>query len=102
MSKEEDIHQEPIPVKDEMNLTISCNVLTGITTHQTLKIGGNIKKKKVIVLIDSGSTHNFIHCNIAKELNFFLCPTPECQVMVANGRTINFSRSYHNIKLSMG
>eukprot|EP00253_Pinus_taeda_P023907 PITA_23907 len=43
-----------------MNPTISCNALAGITTPQTIKIEGQIKKKKVIVLIDSGSTHNFI------------------------------------------
>ena len=73
-----------------------------ITTPQTINIEGHIKKKKVIVLIDSGSTHNFIHCKIAKELNWFLYPAPECQVMVANGGTINFSRKCHNIKLTMG
>ena len=36
-SKEEDIHQEPTPKKEEMNLTISCNALAGITT-QSIKI----------------------------------------------------------------
>jgi len=101
-SKEEDIHQEPIQEKEEMNLTISCNALTGITTPQTLKIEGNIKKKKVIVFIDSGSTHNSIHCKISKELNCFLYPAPECQVMVANGGTMYCSGKCHNIKLSMG
>ena len=85
-----------------MNLTISCNALHGITTLQTIKIEGHIKKKKVIVLFDLGSTHNFIHCKIAEELNCFLYPTPECQVMVASGGTINFFRKGHNIKLSMG
>eukprot|EP00253_Pinus_taeda_P018944 PITA_18944 len=85
-----------------MNPTISCNALAGITTPQTIKIEGQIKKKKVIVLIDSGSTDNFIHCKVEKELNFFLYPAPECQVMVANGGTINYSGKCHNIKLSMG
>eukprot|EP00253_Pinus_taeda_P007903 PITA_07903 len=102
MSKEEDIHQEPILEKEEVNLTINCNALFGITTIQTLKIEGHIKKKKVTMLIDSGSTHNFIHCKIAKELNYFLYPASECQVMVANGGTRNFSGKCHNIKLSMG
>ena len=82
-----------------MNPTISCNALAG---PQTLKIEGHIKKKNLIVLIDSGSTHNFFHCKIAKELNCFLYPTPECQVMVSNGGAINFSRKCHNIKLTMG
>eukprot|EP00253_Pinus_taeda_P005850 PITA_05850 len=85
-----------------MNLSISCNALARIITPQTLKIEGHIKKKKVILLIGSGNTHNFIHCEIEKELNCFLYPTPECQVMVTNGGTINFSGKCHNIKLSMG
>ena len=85
-----------------MNLTISCNTVVAITAPKTLKVEGYIKKKKVIVLIDSGSAHNFIHCKITKELNCFLYPTPTCQVMVANGGTINCSRKCHNINLTMG
>ena len=85
-----------------MNHTISCNSLEGITTPQTLKVEGHIKKTKVIVLIDLGSTHNFIQCKVSKELNFFLYLAPEFQVMVANGGTINFSIKCHNIKLTMG
>jgi len=49
-----------------MNPTISSNALAGITTPKTIKIEGHIKKKKVIVLIDWGSNHNFIHYKIAK------------------------------------
>lgn len=76
--------------------------MTGITTPQTLKIEGYIKKKKVILLIDSGSTHNFIHSKIEKDLNCFIYPAPEFQVMVADGETIKCSGKCHNIKLSMG
>ena len=54
------------------------------------------------MLIDSGSIHNFIHCKVADELNCFLYLAPECQVMVANGGTINFSRKCNNIKLTVG
>ena len=85
-----------------MNLTISYNSFVGITTPQTLKIEGHIKKKKVIVLIDLGSTHNFIHCKVVKGLKFFLYPVLECQVMAANGGTINCFGNFHNIKLTMG
>ena len=85
-----------------MSPTISCNALVGITTHQTLNIEGHIKKKNVIVLIDSGSPDNFIHCKVEKELSCFLYPAPEFQVMFSNGGTINFSGKCHNIKLTMG
>lgn len=76
--------------------------MVGITTPQTINIEGQIKKKKVVVLIDSRSIHNFIHCKVAKELNCFLYPALECQVMLANGGKINCSGKCHNIKLSMG
>ena len=54
------------------------------------------------MLIDYGSTHNFIHSKIVKDLNCFIYPAPEFQVMVANGSTIKCSAKFHNIKLSMG
>ena len=76
--------------------------MAGITTPQTLKIEGHIKKKNVIMLIDSGSTHNFIHCKVAKELNFFLYPEPKCQVMVSNGGMVNCSRKCPTIKVTPG
>ena len=61
-----------------MNPAISCNSLAGITDPQILNIEVHFKKKNVIVPIDSGSTHNFIHCKVAKELNCFLYPALEC------------------------
>ena len=61
-----------------------------------------MRNLSLIVLIDSSSTHNFIHCKIAKELNCFLYPAPACQVMVENGGTINCSGKFYNMKLTMG
>ena len=76
--------------------------MDGISTPQTLNIEGYIKKKKVIVLIDSGSTHNFIHYKLSKALNCFVYPVREFQVMIANGETINFSRKCNKTNLTMG
>jgi hypothetical protein len=76
--------------------------LAGISTSQTLKIEGYIKKKKVIVLIYYGSTHNFIHYKLAKALNCFVYPAPEFQVMIANGGTINCLEKCNKINLTMG
>jgi hypothetical protein len=108
---EEEEEQEQEPSQDEnveaisseeLTPTISCNALAGISTPQTLKIEGNIKKKKVIVLIDSGSTHNFIHDKLTKDLNCFVYPAPEFQVMIAYGGTINCSGKCNKINLTMG
>jgi hypothetical protein len=94
---EEEKEQEKEPSQDEnvedisseyLIPTISCNALVGISTPQTLKIEGYIKKKKVIFLIDSGSTHNFIHYKLVKDLNCFIYSAPEFQVMIADGGII--------------
>jgi hypothetical protein len=87
---------------EETTPTIYCHALAGINTPQTLKIEGYIKKKKVIMLIDFGSTHNFINFKLAKLLNCFIYPTPEFQVMIADGGTINYLEKFHSINLTMG
>ena len=92
---EEDTLEEIMP-------TISCHPLAGINTPQTLKIEGYIKKKKVTMLIDFGSTHNFIHCKLAKILNCFVYLALEFQVMIADRGNINFSGKFHKITLTMG
>ena len=51
----------------EDNLTVSINAIFGSTSHQTMRICGNIKKKHVTMLIDLGSTHNFLDPIVAKE-----------------------------------
>ena len=54
------------------------------------------------MLIDYGSTHNFIHFKLSKVLNCFVYPALEFQVIIADGGTINCSRKFHNINLDMG
>ena len=55
-----------------------------------------------MTLIDSGSTHNFIHCKLSKVLNCFVYSAPEFQVMVADGGTMNCLGKFHNINIVMG
>ena len=86
---------------EEITLTISCHALDRMSTPQTLNKEGYIKKRKVVVLIDSSSTHNFIHWKLAKVVNFFIYPTIELKVMIENGGTRNFLGKCHNINLTM-
>jgi hypothetical protein len=98
-SQDEDVEEISF---EEMTPTISCQALARISTPQTLKIEGYIKTKKVIVLIDYSSTHNFIHYKLAKALNCFIYPAPKFQVMIANGGTINCSGKFHKINITIG
>jgi hypothetical protein len=60
----------------------------GFSAPQTLKLIGYIKHYKVIVLIDSGNTHNFIHRRVAQETHCYVHPISNFQIMIANGGTM--------------
>jgi len=65
-------HLSQDPNLEETPPTISCHALSDIVTLQTPNIQGYIKRKKVEIFIDLGSTHNFINYKLEKNLNFFV------------------------------
>lgn len=48
---------------------ISFHAILGKYSGSTMKVEGSIAGKSVLILVDSGSTHNFISENLVKELN---------------------------------
>jgi hypothetical protein len=81
---------------------ISLNALTSFYAPQTLKLIGYIKNKKVIILVDSGSTHKFIHCCIAQEVNCYICVINNFQIMIINGGSMKCGGRYENVRLQIG
>jgi hypothetical protein len=55
-----------------------------------------------VVLIDSGSTHNFIHRRVVEDVNFFVRPVSNFQILIANGGTMKCGGRCENVKLQMG
>eukprot|EP00253_Pinus_taeda_P026079 PITA_26079 len=74
----------------------------GISSPQTLKIRGFIKHRPVVVLIDSGSTHNFIHKKVAETVHCFVRAVSNFQVQIADGGTMKCEGRCENVKLQMG
>lgn len=66
-------------------LQISINALTGSTSYRTMRIQGNFKKKLIIILIDSGSTHNFLNQEVIKRAGVQTTETDPLPVSVADG-----------------
>ena len=77
---------KPIPEADCSH--ISLHALGGLPSSETFRIFGTIKKARLTVLIDSGSTHNFLQPRIAQFLKLLLQTTHPLQVMVGNGSTL--------------
>jgi hypothetical protein len=78
------------------------NALTGFSAPQTLKLIGYIKHQKVIILIDSGSTHNFIHHHISQETNCYIHVVNNFQIMISNGGSMKCGGHCENVCLQIG
>ena len=44
---------------------ISLNALSGIPTHNTMRVKGHVLRQLLHILMDSGSTHNFLNIHTA-------------------------------------
>jgi hypothetical protein len=83
----------------EVDPRISWHALTGFSAPQTLKLIGYIKHRKVIILVDSGSTHNFIHRHISQETNCYIHVVNNFQIMIDNGGSMKCGGHCENVLL---
>ncbi|CAJ2641599.1 unnamed protein product [Trifolium pratense] len=96
---------QPDPVPDtptpnpDIDPQISLHALMGHTIPQTIRLVGQINNQTLSILVDSGSTHNFIQDRVAKQLGLTLEPTPSFQVLVGNGEQLNCSHMSHDTPL---
>jgi len=79
----------------------SLHALLGFSTPQTLKLIGYIKHYKVIVLIDSDNTHNFIHRRVTQDIHRYVCSISNFQFMITNGGMMKYGCPYENVKLQI-
>jgi hypothetical protein len=86
----------------EIEPVISLNALTGFSAPQTLKLIGYIKHQKVIILVDSGNTHNFIHHRIAQETHCYSHAVNNFQIMISNGGSMKCGGRCENVCLQIG
>ncbi|XP_058217468.1 uncharacterized protein LOC131328550 [Rhododendron vialii] len=68
---------------------ISVHALSGVQSYKTMRIKGVIKQTGVNILIDSGSTHNFLDPGVAKRTGVRTQPTNPLSVIVADGTKIS-------------
>jgi hypothetical protein len=67
---------------------ISLNAITGTPSPKTMQLIGFLKHHKVIVLIDSGSTHNFVDSKFIAQLGIMPNNQDSVKVRVANGEVV--------------
>jgi hypothetical protein len=60
---------------------------------------GYIKHMKVMVLVDSGSNHNFTHNKVGEKTHCFVQPLQKFQIMITNGGMMKCVGRCENFKL---
>jgi len=89
-----DIQPEPLDISDlveNFNVQkhhLSYNALKGSFGVGTMRFCGSIKGMQVQVLLDSGSSDNFLQPRIAQCLKLPVEPIPDFQVLVGNGNDL--------------
>ena len=70
------------------NIQLSLNALMGGGDYQTMTLTGTYHGRPLFVLIDFGSTHNFLSIKVAKRAKCLLQPVSNIEVIVANGQDL--------------
>ena len=65
-------------------------------------VKGFLKKLPLTILIDYGSTHNFIYPRIIKRDDCFVHICSSFKVMISNGGTLPCKGKCHNVRISIG
>jgi hypothetical protein len=86
----------------EIELIISLNACTGFFAAHTLKLIGYIKSLKVIIIIDSCRTHNFIHRCIDQETHCYKHAVNNFQIMTTNGGSMKCGGHCESVCLQIG
>ena len=68
---------EPKPVKMENEAKLSIHAMEGSTSPKTIKLIGQINRKPVSILLDTGSTHNFVDPRVVKRTGLKVIPESE-------------------------
>ncbi|KFK40544.1 hypothetical protein AALP_AA2G009700 [Arabis alpina] len=77
-------NDDEIPVQPEL-AELSLNSIVGISSPQTMKLKGQILSKPVVVMIDSGASHNFVSTKLVRSLGLQIDQSNRYGVMTCTG-----------------
>ena len=67
---------------------ITLYTLSGTPTSSSMRVIGKVKHKSMVILIDLGSTHNFVDTSLFSQLHIHVDSTQILEVKVANGEVL--------------
>nr|GMD32851.1 Transposon Ty3-G Gag-Pol polyprotein [Ipomoea batatas] len=94
----EDYHTDEEVISGDVSV---LNTMIGPGSPRSLQLTGNIKSSSCLVLIDSGSTHNFITPAIVERLQLPTKSITPFQVYIGNGDTLGCQHVCHGVEVCM-
>ena len=91
--EEKDTEEEPQPTE------VTTHTLAGYSNLQTMKVGGLLKQQPITVLIDMGSTNNFLNSKVAARMALHIEGCSKFDVKVADGRILKCDQRCPQVKL---
>nr|TKS00092.1 hypothetical protein D5086_0000187020 [Populus alba] len=82
---------------DEPEITL--HALTGWSAPRTMRVDAKVGFVNAVVLIDSGSTHNFISTRMADRLRLPIVPTETFTIRVANGARLQCQGKFEKVQV---
>lgn len=74
----------------------------GISQPRTMKMQGELNSKVLIVMVDSGASHNFVVEEVVKMLELKVEPTPKFGVRLGDGHRMQSSGLCHSMNIDLG
>ena len=101
--EEETLVEDMVPNEEAANPSpeISFHALIGTTGPHTLRLSAKINNQPLSVLIDTGSTHNYLHRRLAHFLHLAIEKTMRFLVAVGNGERIRSEGHCLKVKFEM-
>ncbi|KAD3337069.1 hypothetical protein E3N88_32589 [Mikania micrantha] len=85
------------PLSDDTQAEISFHAISGTILPQTLRLPGKIHNKDVVILIDGGSTHNFIEQSLVERFGLTVDQGVKLEVVVANREKLTCTGRVRNL-----
>ncbi|CAM8996543.1 unnamed protein product [Rhodiola kirilowii] len=100
---EDELEQPPITEEQtEEPPTISFHAMQGRTLPRTLRLKATLAGRQVLVLIDGGSTHNFVQTRVAKNAGLTVETAKHLSVTVGNGEELRCEGMSRDVQLTLG
>jgi hypothetical protein len=80
---------------------ISLNAISGSLGAKSMRLMGLLQHQQVSILVDSGSTHNFLDPAFLHKVQLPLTSTPFLRVKIADGTTVQSLRKVSSVTLKV-